>query len=328
MREIRDEELSERIRGATRHFAVWGKEFCSSLAGQHDKLPVRMADDRLFLTQGSAWSTHILKPQRESAIISSIVANEHFCMTLAKTLGLPVAPVSIRRVPEPILVVERFDRVVDGDVVRRRHMVDACQVLDMPPSFKYERNFGDDERFASVRDGVSFENLFTLGRGGTGESVEREKRFRHSHSARWQLVSWALFNFLAGNSDAHGKNLSFFVDSCGLTPAPAYDLLSVSVYGKAVEQRMAMAFGDQFDSAAVGARDMRVFARQAELTAPAVAVEMAMLGRAAMQHAPELAESPVYIDRERELVRKIAAHVLAKAQRLEAMADELMRVDA
>lgn len=49
----------------------------------------------------------------------------------------------------------------------------------------------------------------------------------------------AAFNALVGNSDAHLKNLSFFVSEEGVQLAPFYDLLSVAVYdsvasGKAV----------------------------------------------------------------------------------------------
>lgn len=44
-----------------------------------------------------------------------------------------------------------------------------------------------------------------------------------------------------GNSDAHGKNISFFVSSGGLDPAPLYDLVCVNVYGDAYVQDMAMA---------------------------------------------------------------------------------------
>ena len=93
-----------------------------------------------------------------------MVANEHFCMSLAARLRLPVAPVSIRRLPEPVLLIERFDRVVDWDsaqthharAVRRLHIIDACQALDLPSTFKYERNLGAGQDVRNIREGVSF----------------------------------------------------------------------------------------------------------------------------------------------------------------------------
>jgi len=48
--------------------------------------------------------------------------------------------------------------------------------------------------------------------------------------ARTRLFAWLVFNALAGNSDAHLKNLSFLVLPTGIQPAPHYDLLSAAVY--------------------------------------------------------------------------------------------------
>ncbi len=49
-------------------------------------------------------------------------------------------------------------------------------------------------------NGVSFEMLF-----------ERVEQTVNKAVASMTLVRWALFQFLIGNSDAHGKNFSFFV---------------------------------------------------------------------------------------------------------------------
>jgi serine/threonine-protein kinase HipA len=67
-------------------------------------------------------------------------------MRLARALGLDVPPVSIRYVPEPVYIVERFDRRVaradtapDGMPlleVQRQHTIDACQLLDRARAFK------------------------------------------------------------------------------------------------------------------------------------------------------------------------------------------------
>jgi hypothetical protein len=54
------------------------------------------------------------------------------------------------------------------------------------------------------------------------------------------MVRWAVLQLLIGNSDARGKNLSFFMNSAGLVPAPLYDLVSINVYGENVEQDRAM----------------------------------------------------------------------------------------
>ncbi len=41
------------------------------------------------------------------------------------------------------------------------------------------------------------------------------------------LVLGAVTPLLLGNSDSHGKNISFFVDRTGLTPTSLYELVSV-----------------------------------------------------------------------------------------------------
>jgi serine/threonine-protein kinase HipA len=47
---------------------------------------------------------------------------------------------------------------------------------------------------------------------------------------RQDLASWALFNLLTGNADAHLKNLSFYVGATGIRLAPFYDLVSTESY--------------------------------------------------------------------------------------------------
>ena len=74
----------------------------------------RPLDDggRLFLVEPPLASTHILKPDPARQVTPHLVVNEHFCMSLARRMKLPVAEVSIYRTPRPVLVVRRFDRVV------------------------------------------------------------------------------------------------------------------------------------------------------------------------------------------------------------------------
>ena len=93
----------------------------------------RPLDDggRMFLVEPPLASTHILKPEPGRTVTPHLVVNEHFCMSLAKRMGLPVAAVGIYRTPGPVLVVRRFDRVAVVDatwpVVQRLHIIDACQ---------------------------------------------------------------------------------------------------------------------------------------------------------------------------------------------------------
>ena len=113
-----------------------------SIAGYQVKLAVYLQDERLYLVDGELASTHILKPGRQDERLAKLVANEHYCMTLAAHLGLAVVEVSILPLPSPVLVINRFDRISARETVRRLHIIDSCQALNVPVSYKYERNFG------------------------------------------------------------------------------------------------------------------------------------------------------------------------------------------
>lgn len=73
-------------------------------------------------------------------------------MRLAQALGLEVPAVHRRYVPEPVFLIERFDRVrensPEGAIWRRRHAIDACQLLGLDRSFKYAQ--GSIERLAEL----------------------------------------------------------------------------------------------------------------------------------------------------------------------------------
>ena len=110
-REISRAELKQRIdeRGEV-PFAVWDGRVRMSIEGYQDKLAVYLDGERMYLVEGELASTHILKPEPVTQRLSMLVANEHFGMSLAARLGLAVAPVSILRVPDPVLVTAKIKR--------------------------------------------------------------------------------------------------------------------------------------------------------------------------------------------------------------------------
>lgn len=314
-REVSLAELKARI-AARAHvpFAVWDGRVRMSIAGYQDKLAVYREDDRLYLVEGALASTHILKPEPADPRLPMLVANEHFSMCLAGRLGLRVAPVSILRLPAPVLVVERFDRVRADERVRRLHVVDGCQALNLPVSYKYERNFGSGRDVRGIRDGASFERLFGLARDALQPAATQR-----------DLLRWALFQYLIGNADAHGKNLSFFCEPAGLVLAPCYDIVSVARYS-GVDQELAMAFGDEFELAAVRPVDWAEFAHRTGTARALLAREMRRLGRDAVQAARRQAADSVYLAQERAFVDAIAAFVEVQAGRLIDMSSAMLRV--
>lgn len=314
-REITPAELKERVeRRAEIPFAVWDGRVRMSIAGYQDKLSVYMDGARMYLVEGELASTHILKPEPPDGRLPTLVANEHYCMSLGKRLGLSVAPVSILRVPEPILVVQRFDRVREAERVRRLHIVDGCQALNFPVAYKYERNFGSGRDVRDIRDGVSFERLFSVAE----HTVEKA-------ATRMGLLRWALFQYLIGNCDAHGKNISFFCRSAGLSLAPCYDLVSVVQY-EGLDHELAMAYGDEFGLDEIRPYDWAAFAQRTRIPRALLAREMQRFGRAAAEAAAQQRADESYQGEEKALVAKASAYVRDQAQKLAEMARPMLRV--
>jgi serine/threonine-protein kinase HipA len=180
-----------------------------SLAGVQEKLPLtRMPDGSWGRPVQGAASTHILKPGLERFV--NTVANELFCMNLAHQLGLDVAATETFLVDErPVLVVERFDRVIGHDgSVRRIHQEDLCQAFGLPPRRKYQDAGGPTlARIANLLQDVSAV--------GTAEVFLRA----------------LIVNIAIGNCDAHAKNFSLLHSELGaLRLAPFYDLISTRFY--------------------------------------------------------------------------------------------------
>ncbi|WP_157270955.1 HipA domain-containing protein [Azohydromonas aeria] len=206
LRPLPDEELCRRIRLLPRVPLSHGAPKRMSAAGAQHKLLVVLRDGELCEPVGGQASTHILKPDNRLPEYPATVANEYLMMRLAAKAGLAVPRVHLRYTPEPVYIVERFDRRTDADGhTRRLHAVDACQLLNRSRAFKYQE--------------ATLANLAALARC-----------CRNRAAARIALYRWLVFNVLIANGDNHLKNLSFLVSPEGVELAPAYDLLCTGVY--------------------------------------------------------------------------------------------------
>lgn len=193
-----------------------------SLAGAQPKLPVIMDEDQMALPLNAlAATTHILKP--DLSRFPGLVDNEAFCMELARAVDLPVAKVRKRTSISGLryLMVERYDRDLTTEPIRRLHQEDFCQALGRPSDRKYQSEGGP-----SVAE------------------LMRLLRLCSAVPARDQTVLWRalVLNWLIGNCDAHAKNFSLLYDARDPTLAPLYDLLSTAVYPE-LTRRMAMNIG-------------------------------------------------------------------------------------
>jgi len=203
---LTDEALSARIRAMPRIPLTRGAPKRMSAAGAQSKLLVVEQAGRLFEPCGTEVSTHLLKVDNLSDHYPHTVINEYAMMRLAAAAGLDVPRVTRRYVPEPVYLIERFDRerLADGRVIRT-HIIDACQLLNRSRTFKYTA--------------ATTVALNEIANACSNPAV-----------ARLHIYRWFVFNLLTGNVDNHLKNLSFRVSAEGIRLAPTYDLLSTAVY--------------------------------------------------------------------------------------------------
>lgn len=187
-----------------------------------------------YLPIGEAPSTHIVK--QSHIRLGGIIANEQLCLMTARRLGIEVPNSFIvemggSRDSQVLLATERFDRklmdkghTISGHVMPYRlHQEDFAQAMGISSVDKYETP--GDHYLAGA---------FKLLLDYSARPVDDQLKL-------WKIV---IFDFLAGNTDNHVKNISLLyskdLSSCRL--APAYDMLSTSIYEMSTDN-MAFSIG-------------------------------------------------------------------------------------
>ena len=257
--EISEQDLNARIEESSAQnipVMMWNMTPRMSLAGVQNKLGVYIdVDDRLFLPTGSAPTSHILKPDNLNCKHPNIAANEYFCMQLANQIGLNVPDTSYRKLPTPVFLIKRYDRIWtnEGRLIRS-HQIDGCQALNLPPNLKYEQEYRNGPQGATIA------GLLALA-----------KLCKTPAIAQQQLLTWLLFNYLIGNSDAHAKNISFLINhhlfdetnhiviDAGIKVAPFYDLVCGTVYGY---QELAQSIGGENEIPLITRLEWKKFAEE------------------------------------------------------------------
>ena len=219
-----------------------------SLAGAQSKVPVVLAEGAVALPSSFQPTTHILKPPISR--FAATTENEAFVMRLAAAIGLDVASVEPRVVRDrTFLLVQRYDRTVGNDgSVHRIHQEDFCQALGVPPETKY-----------ASEGGPTFKECFALLRRISAlPAVDVLK-----------LLDAAIFNLIAGNADAHGKNFSIIYDAQGARLAPLYDLLATVAYPD-LSSKFAMKIGKRATLAEMDEKGWATFATDTGLGLPLI----------------------------------------------------------
>jgi len=221
-----------------------------SLSGVQDKASVSLIEGAIGLPR-SGPTTHILKPDLSQA--PGAIYCEHLCMKIASRIGIEVAAVNLAKAEDQVyLLVERYDRVrvevrkQTSAKIARIHQEDFCQALAVPSSRKYQED-----------GGPKLIDCFTLLNQTAVPAKDRLK-----------LLTAVIFNFLAGNMDAHGKNFSLLHDQKGIRLAPLYDVICTAAFPD-YSAKMAMDIGDYFETENINAHEWRTLCEDIQYSFPA-----------------------------------------------------------
>jgi serine/threonine-protein kinase HipA len=311
-RAIPSDELKERIKSRSSiSIAAWDGKQRLSVAGMQEKLPLLIKPDGQYgFGEGELASTHIMKFNNRPD--THMVINEFLCMKLARMVNIPAAEVSLKYFDEPVLLVERFDRQWNGGIIDRLHIIDGCQMLDLPPTYKYERPFGTSGHAGDIRTGASLPQLFNAA-----------DLCRVPAKVRMDLLNWILFQLIIGNCDAHGKNVSFFVRKDGIDFAPAYDMLNVDIYGDLFDHEMAMAIGDEFSLDSIQSFQLAEFCEGCSLNQRLAAKNLGRLCNTVLSSLDNLKIDIITNSDEKDFAMNLIKDIKIKALRFKEVSLEL-----
>ncbi len=241
LNEISEEELASLLNNLSQTPLLTGEGIRLSLAGAQEKLALTIFpdDDKYYKPSDKYISTWILKPENRN--FPDLIYNEYFCMKLAELMGLNVAECKIKKFSSVIAyMTKRFDRletvrscpkvretenIRQWNIVQRIQQEDFCQGLGLSNK-KYQRTEG----------GPSLKQCFQFIHSNMANKAKDELHFLKS----------IVFNFLIGNSDAHGKNFSYLHTASGYVLSPLYDLASTQVYPQLAKE-MSMSIGGEYE---------------------------------------------------------------------------------
>ena len=207
-----------------------------SLAGLQNKLlVVSLGPDRWGRPVNGHPSTHIMKldDPRHAGLIEA----EHSCLMLANAAGLTTIQPQFTHIDDiPVLIIDRFDREqgLDG-TVSRVHQEDTCQALAT------DLDSGAGRGKYQNAGGPSFAAIAQL----------LQQHANDPAAELAQLLRLVVFTTVIGNADAHGKNVSFLVDTTAGTIelAPAYDTVPTALW-PSLRKTAAMAISGRYSSGA------------------------------------------------------------------------------
>ncbi len=184
----------------------------ASLSGiQRKLLVVKEGNQYRPIIKADELSTHIAK--FSTGNLTDIIEVEYLTTQAIKAL-LPEDSIvemeiaTIQSIPEPALIIKRFDRIISHSKITRVHFEEFNQLL---------AHYSGDDKYKG-----SYEML--------GNFINTTPNCLPAETNR--LYRRILASLLLGNTDAHFKNFAMFHTRDGLRLTPSYDLVSASRYNQ------------------------------------------------------------------------------------------------
>ena len=289
-------EIAKRLRTLREDHAAWRLPRDTgqfSLAGAQPKTALLRQGDRWGIPSGRLPTTHILKPP--TGQFDGHAENEHVCLMLARSLGLPSAQSRVMRFKDEIaIVIERYDRQRKGNDIVRVHQGDVCQAHGIMPTKKYQNE-----------GGPSAVNIIELLRTYSTDPQADVDTF----------VSALCFNWLIAGTDAHAKNFSLLLGGPSVRLAPLYDVASILPYdGFDLHKiRLAMKIGGEYKLNHIALRQWQKFAREAHVNADELIQTVARMA----EQIPDLINAARLHARgeglEHAIIERLAARLIERA---------------
>jgi serine/threonine-protein kinase HipA len=255
-----------------------------SLAGAQPKTALYFDGRRWGVPIGATPTTHILKPPATG--LDGQIEDEHFCLRLARALGLPTAESSVQRFgDEAAIVIERYDRVrltasaaaamaaqaaaeaaaaaATGDAegaasaaAAAARAVGFTELAKQQPVLRLHQE--DLCQALGVRPQAKYQN-----EGGPSPGQIAELLRAASDRAVEDVQTFAdalVYNWLIAGTDAHAKNYSLLHGRGGrVRLAPLYDLASALPFPELDPNKLklAMRLGGHYRVREIGARELR-----------------------------------------------------------------------
>jgi serine/threonine-protein kinase HipA len=211
----------------------------SMLAGLQPKLLLARFGSNWYLPHGRAHSTHILKPRLRGR--PDGLAREYYGHALAAELGLArYSTELVDKGARQYLVIERYDRSVEGETVTLIHQEDAAQALGLDWVDEHAK-FQDPEAPRSSHRPSAYRIAELLGSlQGEGRPVA-------------DFLRRLTFTVLLGDNDAHAKNLAILHLPGRSVLADVYDAIPNLFQDGRIEYNLALAIDGSFDHRRISA---------------------------------------------------------------------------